>query len=325
VPRVEWTVLLSKEFGSPDWAALYPVHPEKKTFNEIDKRVIYTDLAAKGQLLSPRMACKLFHDGLYIIQKGEETPKFVQDRIPEQCHKHYRKKQWRKQFFEGMRRVCCRLAIGLGFRPNCLAEDAFIHAILGMGFELGWKRIEEHTMGLPEWEKDRDFSRVAKFGANEDVGNLLKGVESSVTKKDAKVAIDVSKIDVKLGWFRCYDVSTAHMFDHIVKLDEEDMDDWSATTGSSYGSHDLDMGPGRLRSDSVRSDLSTDLHADSTDSADHSPRSRSNSNPGSPTNRKTRALSNLEPTEENAVYHTASVATADASIAQVVQGLKIKQ
>jgi hypothetical protein len=322
VARVEWTVLLSKEFGSPDWNALYPVHPDKKVFNDVDKKFVHTDLLNKGQLLSPRMACKLFHDGLYIIKKGEESPKFVQDRIPEVCHKHFKKKQWRKQFYEGMRRVCCRLAIGLGFRPNCLAEDAFIHAILGMGFELGWKRIHEYTNDLPEWDRDRDFSRVAKFGSNEDVGNLLKGVESTGgAKKDKAGGIDVSKVDVKLGWFRCYDVSAAHMFDHIVRLEDDETDNWSAASSmGSMDSHDLDMGPGRLRSDSVRSDISID-----EDGADSTTRPRSGSAPKSPASRKARGMSNLEPTEENAVYHTASVATADASLSQVVAGIKIKQ
>ena len=313
VPRVEWTVLLSKEFGHPDWALLYPVNPAKGVFNELDQTTIYSELLNKGQLLSPRMACKLFHDGLYICKKGEESPKFVQDRIPELCHKMYKKKQWRKQFFESMRRVCCRLAIGLGFRPNCLAEDAFIHAILGMGYELGWKRIEEHLAGLPFYEKDRDFSRVAKFGANEDVGNLLNGSTAAAAasgKKD-KAAIDVSKIDVKTGWFRCYDVSSAHTLDHIVRLDDEETDDWSATTGSSVDSHGMS---GRQRSDSVRSDISTEsasLESASLDSADR-PRAGSGAGlPGSPSNRKSRGMSNLEQLDENAVHHSKSESTAD--------------
>ena len=147
------------------------------------------------------------------------------------------KKQWRKQFYEAMRRVCCRLVVrppsplhnsplpslpsarpssptatthrhhdhdhdqvGLGFRPNCLAEDAFIHAVLGMAFELGWQRIAEHTAGLPEFVGDRDFSKVLKFAANEDVGNLLKGIEPAA-KRGNPGAVDVSKTDVKVGSF----------------------------------------------------------------------------------------------------------------------------
>ena len=110
VPKVEWTALLAKEFGTPNWVELYPILPSG---------------LPKG-LLSPRLACKLFHDGLFIIKKGEENPKYIQDRIPEVAHKCFKKKQWRKQFFEAMRRVCCRLSIGLGFKPNCVAEDAFI-------------------------------------------------------------------------------------------------------------------------------------------------------------------------------------------------------
>jgi len=220
--------LLSNEFGSPDWTKLYPL----KESGEVKE---------KGQLLTPRLACKLFHDGLYIIQKGEENAKFVQDRIPEVAHKCYKKKQWRKQFFESMRRVCCRLAIGLGFRPNCMAEDAFIHAILGMSFELGWRRINDHIEHLPESPQDRDYGRVLKFGANDDVGNMLKGVDATTTtstaSKTKKTTVNAS-VDIK-GWFKCYDTSQAHMFDHIVLLEADETDNWSVTTssdGSSIGS-----------------------------------------------------------------------------------------
>lgn len=270
------------------------------------------------------MACKLFHDGLYLIKKADETPKFIQDRIPEACHKCFKKKQWRKQFFEGMRRVCCRLSIGLGFRPNCVAEDAFIHAILGISFELGWRRIAEFIDCLPEWEKDRDFSRVAKFAANEDVGNLLRGLEQTTTKaKDNKAAVDISKVDVKVGWFRCYDLSANHMFDHIVKIDDDETDDWSATTGSTVDSIDHQ----RIRSDSVRSDISAEWTADgsSIDSEDQtSPHNRARSGSNLSPSRRSKAVS-LEGCEENAIYFTSSIATADATMAQVITGLKIKQ
>lgn len=82
VPKIEWLTLLANEFGNPDWIKMYPLNVEKQ------------ELATKGQLLSPRMACKLFHDGLYIIKKAEESPKFIQDRIPEVAHKCFKKKQW---------------------------------------------------------------------------------------------------------------------------------------------------------------------------------------------------------------------------------------
>lgn len=66
VPKVEWTDLLAHHFGNPNWAELYPIN-------------------AKGQpisLLSPRMACKLFYDGVHIIKRGEENPQFMQDHLP---------------------------------------------------------------------------------------------------------------------------------------------------------------------------------------------------------------------------------------------------
>ena len=283
---------MAKEFGQPDWAKLYPVNEKKFEISVVNGNKVYSELETKGQLLSPRMAAKLFYDGLYIIKKGEESPKFIQDRIPEVAHKCFKKKQWRKQFYEAMRRVCCRLAIGLGFRPNCLAEDAFIHAILGMTFELGWKRIAEHVEPLPEWERDRDFSRVLKFGSNEEVGNLLKGTEATTTTAKAKTGtIDPKiKMDVKVGWFKCYDTSLNHMFDHIVQIHEDECDHWSVTTGSSMDSYQ------RNRADSALSNCSLD--AESFDDLDGRPRANS-SNPVSP-NRKPRAPS-LSAIDENGV------------------------
>jgi hypothetical protein len=241
VPKVDWMALLEKDFGHPNWAVLYPLN-------------------AKGQavgILTPRMACKLFHDAVYIIKKGEESPKFVQDRIPDIAYKCYKKKQWRKQFFEAMRRVVCRLALGKGFRPNCVAEDVFIHAILNMSFELGWRRIEAFIDVLPESDQDKDLTRVTRLGANDEVGSLLKSTGEGAastsgkaadttgagTKKKAgatagtNAAISAAKLDVK-SWFQCYETSEDHLFDHIVFINDEECDDWSVTTGSTLSTAD---------------------------------------------------------------------------------------
>ena len=150
IPKVPWTELLVNHFGNPDWVSLYPIQ-EGSLREDADGQLWGTP---KG-LLPPRTACKLFHDGVYILNKSEESVKFMQDRIPEMCHKQFKKKQWRKQFFEACRRVCCRLSIGLGFKPNCVAEDVFIHAILNMSFELGWNRIKEYLAGIPQTDRDR--------------------------------------------------------------------------------------------------------------------------------------------------------------------------
>ncbi|CAB4928825.1 MAG: hypothetical protein F2825_09665 [Actinobacteria bacterium] len=225
VPKVPWTTLLDNEFGNPDWTALYPI--DAKTGNPIG-------------VLSPRLACKLFHDALHIIKQGEEKVKYIQDQLPEISHKQYKKKQWRKQFFECMRRVCCRLVAGLGFRPNCVGEDIFVCVILNQTFALGWRRINQFIEPLPETEKDRDFTRVARL-ADADIANLMKGAETVATatnpaastsaKKPGK--IDAGRLNVK-GWFKCYESNTDHVFDHIIKVEDEDMDDWSVSSvGSS--------------------------------------------------------------------------------------------
>jgi hypothetical protein len=232
--------LLVNQFGNPDWATLYPL----------------TQSGQPKGILTPRMACKLFHDGLHIIQKGEENAKFIQDRIPEIAHKCFKKKQWRKQFFESMRRVCCRLSIGLGFKPNCTAEDVFIHAILNMSFELGWRRIDAFIEPLPVSDKDRDFARVTKLGANEDVANLGK----AVTDGKKKGSVDPKLGDVK-SWFKCYDANLNNMFDHIVTLHEEDTDNWSVSTDSTVSTASGTHSPSRSRrADSMGSQISCDGH-----------------------------------------------------------------
>jgi len=188
------------------------------------------------------MAAKLFHDGLFIAKKGDESSKYLQDRIPEIAHKFFKKKQWRKQFYEAMRRVICRLAAGLGFRPNCIAEDAFVHVIINDAPQLGWKRIEQFTSPLPETDKDRDYTKVARL-ANEELGHLLKGAEAASGPKGGKGKGLDAKMDIK-GWFKCYENSTTHMYDHIIKIEDDETDDWSVTTGSSS----VSSGPSPLSS-----------------------------------------------------------------------------
>jgi hypothetical protein len=155
------------------------------------------------------MACKLFHDAVFLIKEGEKAPKYIQDRIPDIAHKCYKKKQWRKQFFEAMRRVVCRLALGKGFRPNCVAEDVFIHSVLNSSFELGWRRIAAFVDPLPESDADKDFTRVTRLGANEEIGALVKNAaadgaaaapvekKSKATGKSTSAAIANAKLDVK--------------------------------------------------------------------------------------------------------------------------------
>lgn len=76
--------------GSPDWAALYPVKASSGAFDPLNDKTVYAELSTRSQLLSPRMACKLFHDGLLLIKRGEEAPKYIQDRIPEVAHKCFK-------------------------------------------------------------------------------------------------------------------------------------------------------------------------------------------------------------------------------------------
>jgi len=190
VDSIDWLTLTSANFNNPDWLALYPLNSK----------------GAPAGMLSPRMACKLFSDACFILEKAAANEKYLQDRIPEATHKFYKKKQWRKQFLEGARRVACRLAKGQGFAPNCPAEECFVHVIMRETFELGWRRIQAVVDTLPETEKDRDFARVTRLACNEDIGYLYK-------MGDAEGGKDKKAVDFK-GWFKAADSNK--MNDHVL-------------------------------------------------------------------------------------------------------------
>jgi len=210
VPKIEWNVLLEANFGNPDWEALYPLNKS----------------GAPMGLLPPRLACKLFHDALLVIKKSEENPKFLQDRLPEMSHKAYKKKQWRKQMLECGKRLVCRLANGKGLVPNCIGEDAFIHVILRDLFELGWRRIAQFVEHLPETDKDKDYARIARLAANDDVACLYRGGEEGNKETKAskgggaagKSKLSATSLNDCKGWYHAYENDPVHMLDHTVTL-----------------------------------------------------------------------------------------------------------
>jgi len=154
------------------------------------------------------------------LEKTEDNPKYLQDRIPECVHKMYKKKQWRKQFIEACRRVVCRIAKGRSLTANCIAEEVFIHVILRDTFELGWRRIIHHIQIdednpiIPETDKDRDFTRIARLGASDDVGYLYKDADTT-TKSKKPVAAGKEKLMDFKDWFRAYSQTERDMKDHI--------------------------------------------------------------------------------------------------------------
>jgi len=208
--KIDWLCLLLHNFRnpewSPDWEALYPINSKGSPIG----------------LLSPRLACKMFHDGIYHLEKTDANPKHLQDRIPECTHKFYKKKQWRKQFIEGCRRVVCRLAKGLGFSANCQAEEVFVHVLLRDAFELGWRRINDFVEHLPETDRDRDYARVLRLGAHDDTGLLFKEIDPTKQKS----------IDLK-NWFRCYVADDSHMHDHVLTVEEQQAADAAAAAAEA--------------------------------------------------------------------------------------------
>jgi len=212
VPKVDWDDLMAHDFEQPDWTTLYPINPK-------------TNLPTG--LLSPRLACKLFHDGIFLVNKSEENGKFYQDKLPEAVHKYYKKKQFRKQCIESGRRVVCRLAKGLGFNPNCVAEEVFMYVLLKDAFEMGWRRIQQHVENLPENERDRDYNRVLRLVGGDDIAALYRGeagAEAKPVKESKKPTKDLNGKDVikttfsdYRNWFVEYERKFAH--DHEIHVE----------------------------------------------------------------------------------------------------------
>ena len=131
-----------------------------------------------------------------------------------------------------------------------------------MSFELGWNRIKEYTEGLPLTERDRDFARIHKLAANEEVLSIPKGGDASAPKaktgsKDGKTfALDLKVADCK-QWFRCYEPKLSTMFDHVVEIGTDDTDNWSVSTGStaSTASGTSPSRGGKERSESMGSQV----------------------------------------------------------------------
>jgi len=216
ITRGEWSNLTANEDGEspqPDWALLYPINN-------------------KGQptgLLSPRLACKLFHDGIYLMNKSDENyggnPKFYQDRLPECVIKFYKKKQFRKQCIEAGRRVVFRLAKGMGFAANCVAEEIFVYIVLKDAFDLGWRRITQFVDHLPETDKDRDYNRVQRLTGGEDISFLYRTDADAkvVATKPTKESKETNKAresktafsDFR-NWFHGYDLNKLH--DHDIHI-----------------------------------------------------------------------------------------------------------
>jgi hypothetical protein len=187
-PKPAWERIATTE--RPDFASLYPVKAN----------------GAPAGLLPPRMAAKLFSDALLHIKNFEENPKYLQDRLPEGCHKFYKKKQWRRQMFESCKRVVCRIAKGKGFNANCIAEEAFVHVVLQSASELGWNRSKELWEDLPESDKDRDFARVIRAGGSDEVLALWRGEDKG----------DAAKYK---SWFAPFDSEESRMTDHFLHDD----------------------------------------------------------------------------------------------------------
>jgi hypothetical protein len=58
IPKIPWSSLKGINFDNPDWKTLYPLK---------------VDSDAPVGLFTPRQACKLFYDGVLILDQAEES------------------------------------------------------------------------------------------------------------------------------------------------------------------------------------------------------------------------------------------------------------
>lgn len=207
--RVEWNTLNASDFGHPDWETLYPTNTRN--------------------ILTPRLACKLFHDCVHIINKTEENPKFLQDRLPSATYKIWKRKQWRKQLVECGKRVACRLALGKGFLPNCVGEEIFGYIVIKEAPELGWRRLDKYLESLPETERDKDYAKVARVVSNDDIITLYRMDGDSkettgkvptpgTTVKGTSSSKSSSFMDFK-SWYNCFERGDGTVHDHIIHVE----------------------------------------------------------------------------------------------------------
>lgn len=224
VPKVNWQTLNAANFcieggKEVDWLALYPIKEARQVAEGEEP-----ELSTKIGNFSPRQACKLFYDGLYIIEQAEKNPKTLLDRLPEMAHKAWKRKQFQKQMMESCRRVCCRVVKGLGFSPNCVAEDIFMIILLDATFALGWRRIESHLVGLPECKDDRDFTQIKKKETSAEHDMLWRQGEAVVVPKKTGKSTAPSRASLQdtnepKNWFRGYSDDADHLLDHHLTVD----------------------------------------------------------------------------------------------------------
>mmetsp|Transcript_40680 Transcript_40680/g.88728 ORF Transcript_40680/g.88728 Transcript_40680/m.88728 type:complete len:221 (+) Transcript_40680:85-747(+) len=185
VAKAPWETLKAADFGRPDWGAMYALKPNGQP----------------NGLLTPRQACKLFSDACFMLDKTEENPRFLLEKMPDCTRKFYKKKQWRSQLLEAARRVTMRLSKGMGISTNCPGEDMFVHILVTSAFELGWNRCRDQWEALEECDKDRDLNRIVRACAHEEMASLFRveGVAPGVNFKE---------------WFKANDTSDKVMHNH---------------------------------------------------------------------------------------------------------------
>jgi hypothetical protein len=187
LPPINWKQLVQDNFLSPHWTQLYPF-PSSSSSAETTPNQLAMTWAGVGKKapkerieipLPPRLACKLFYDGIYLLDTSPGPGSKLEDLLPSSIHKFFKKKQWRKQFEESFRRILCRLANGFSlFHSNCTAEEMCVRVLISFALEIGWNHCRRYWEPLPE-NDPLDHELLAQLsqvvtGSNEEIENLYR-------------------------------------------------------------------------------------------------------------------------------------------------------
>ena len=212
LPAINWKLLVDHNFLNPNWIELYSDHSIPLTSSSFHSSEIYRR-DNKEILLTSRLACKLFYDGINLLHNQDpktrdssqsiSSRRSLQEYLPLSIQKYYKKKQWRKQFHESFYRIICRLAYGLSLYSysNCIAEEVCTRILLHYALEKGWNHCQKYWEILPENNQlDHDLLRqLTRVASSEEIEKLYH---------------EGTKVNVR-DWFTAFKNDEVTMTNHI--------------------------------------------------------------------------------------------------------------
>eukprot|EP01084_Bolivina_argentea_P250186 419111_1 len=207
-----------------DFAKLYA--PKQKKYSSYDWTQLQLDsdspvsryyLSFKHSI-TPRIAHTLLESGFCILYcMTYDWPVCVEDDFPKGVIPYMSDPKWGCQFIASVHRVLMRLCKGIGFKPNCTAEEMAIYLLF-----LWAKGVE---MLYPE-----DFEKLPKFSSKITNGHAVGGDEDFFWARQCAVEDEdiyyLFKYDILLqaeylhpkDWFVPFKTNAKRMNDHLLDV-----------------------------------------------------------------------------------------------------------